>query len=68
MSYTLETPILQVEYRNKPTWKQIVAVYTVGIVLTVALLVAYAVYLPQYIGFETTVLVGIGLTVMGVAQ
>lgn len=66
MRWTLETPMMEVEFRDRPTWKEAIAVYAVGLVLTVVFLAAYAVYLPQYVGFETALLVGLGLTAMGV--
>ena len=67
-TYTLSAPFLELEFDAKPANWFIAVFYIVAIALLLVFLYAYAVVLPAFIGFETTVLVGIGLVALGVSR
>lgn len=60
---TLSNPFLEITFPSKPQhWKKIVVLwFLVSVISTFAFLYGYAVVLPKVIGFEQTILVGIGL-------
>jgi len=66
--YTLWTPLLQLTFNERPSAVTVVLFFVVGLVLTLGALYAYAVLLPDVIGFETTVLVGLGIIAMEVGE
>lgn len=63
-TYTLSSPFLEIELERKPPMAFIVAFYTLAVVVSVGVLYLFAVTLPSLIGFETTVLAGIGMLVL----
>ena len=59
--FTRESPVLNLTFDHPPEhWKAILAGWFIAwAAVTVAIMYAYAVILPSFIGVETTALVGI---------
>lgn len=67
-TFHLDGPIVYLEYNNIKLWQAIVlgvVWFTLMILLSVGLLWLYAVWFAGQVGFQTSVLVGIGLIVLG---
>jgi hypothetical protein len=60
VSYDINAGVLSVELPTRPTWWETSLTLLLGLVLTLGVLYVYAVMLPRAIGFETTVLIGLG--------
>jgi len=67
-TYTLSSPLLELEFEGRPPTWLIVVFYVVNIAVALGLLYGYAVFLPSLIGFETTILAGIGTIALGVGR
>lgn len=65
-TYTLESPFLDLEWSGRPDhWRKMFAAWMIlGMILLVGLLYLYAVVFAAWVGFETALLVGIGLLVL----
>jgi hypothetical protein len=61
--YNLNSPWLSITFDGRPRyWKALsVAFFAVTLAVTATLVYLYAMVLPQYIGFERTLLAGVGL-------
>lgn len=68
MSYSLNSPFVNLTFDSRPRyWRIIAAVWqVVWLAISAGLLYLYAVVFPGMVGFETAVLVGIGLLVLSV--
>lgn len=60
MSYDINAGVLSVELPTRPAWWEVVLTLLLGLVLTLGVLYLYAVLLPNVVGFETAVLIGLG--------
>ena len=66
--YTLAGPFVELTFEGRPSNWFVAAFYITMVALLLAAIYAYAVILPSLVGFETAVLIGIGLIVLGGTQ
>lgn len=68
--FELTSPFLDIEYRNIKVWEAIllaVCWLIAWLGIGVALIWAYAIWFPAQVGFQTALLVGVALLVLGQA-
>lgn len=69
--FTLTSPFLDITYKNIPKWQVIIlSVLWLGAWLGIgaSLLWLYAVWFAGTVGFQTALLVGVGLIVLSIGQ